>query len=61
MINETTTEEEDFLSAWVIHFSLAGCTTSVLREKLKNHSNIHFWESITFDESMQFDFIYFLT
>jgi len=61
MINETTIEDEDLLSAWVIHFSLAGCRTSVLREKLKNYSNIHFWESITFDESQQFNFIYFLT
>ena len=61
MINETRIEDEHLLSAWVIHFSLTGCTMSVLREKLKNHSNIHFWESLTFDESMQFDFIYFLT
>ena len=61
MINETTIADEALLSAWVIHFSLAGCTRSVLREKLKNHSNIHFWESVTLDESMQFDFIYFLT
>jgi len=61
MINETTIEDEDLLSAWVIHFSLARCTTSVLREKLKNRSNIHFWESVKFNESMQFDFIYFLT
>ena len=61
MINETTIEDEDLLSAWAIHFSLAACTASVLREKLKNPSNIHFCESIPFDESMQFDFIYFLT
>ena len=61
MINETTIEDGDFLSAWVIHFSLAGCTTSVLREKLKRPSNIHFWQSVAFDESQQFDLIYFLT
>ena len=61
MINETSIEDEDLLSAWVIHFSLARCTTSVLREKLKKPSNIHFWESATFDESQQFDLIYFLT
>ena len=61
MINDTTRGDEDLLSAWVIHFSLAGCTTSVLREKLKNPSNIHLCKSITFDESTQFDLIYFLT
>jgi len=61
MINDTTRGDEDLLSAWVIHFSLAGCTTSVLREKLKNPSNIHLCQSITFDESTQFDLIYFLT
>ena len=61
MINETTIEDGDLLSAWVIHFSLAGCTTSVLREKLKKPSNIHFWESVALDESHQFDLIYFLT
>jgi len=61
MINDTTRGDEDLLSAWVIHFSLAGCTTSVLREKLKNPSNIYLCQSITFDESTQFDLIYFLT
>ena len=61
MINETTIEDQDLLTAWVIHFSLAGCSTSVLREKLKKPSNIHFWESVAFDESQQFDLIYFLT
>ena len=58
MISE---KDEDFLTAWVIHFSLTGCTASVFREKLKNPSNIHFWESTTRVESNQFDFIYFLT
>lgn len=61
MINDTTRGDEDLLSAWVIHFSFTGCTTSVLREKLKNPSNIHLCQSITFDKSTQFDLIYFLT
>ena len=62
MTNETSEDEElSLLSTWVIHFSLAGCTTSGFREKLDNPSNIHFWESSTLDESKQFDFMYFLT
>ncbi|XP_078367779.1 uncharacterized protein LOC144651703 [Oculina patagonica] len=61
MISEKTSEDEHLLTAWVIHFSLAGCTTSAFREKLKNPSNIHFWESTICVESGQFDFIYFLT
>lgn len=61
MISEKTSDEEHLLTAWVIHFSLAGCTTSVFREKLQNPSNIHIWETTTRVESNQFDFIYFLT
>ena len=62
MTNETRAEDDlRLLSAWAIHFSFAGCTTSVLRGNLENPSNIYFWENTSFDERKLPSYIYILT
>ena len=62
MTNETRAVDDlRLLSAWAIHFSFAGCTTSVLRGNLENPSNIYFWENTSLDERKLTAYIYILT